>query len=166
MTLVYAPSQEGVVGQQADVVDVNGATKKLNILAVVQVGATGTPVGATAPLPVTSGTPTTLTATIANGASLSDAVAISGKLVGLVVPAAWTAASLTFQGSVDGVNFYNVYDDATERTIASASVVASHYIALTLTHWLGFTHIKVRSGTASAAVNQGAARSIILALAG
>lgn len=106
------------------------------------------------------------TATIANGESLSDAVAIgSGSVAALHLPAAWTAAALTFQGSVDGgVTYGNIYDDGVERTIASASIVASRILSLDQRDWEGFTHIKIRSGTAATPVNQGAARAILVAL--
>ncbi|NTU77322.1 MAG: hypothetical protein HGA90_05865, partial [Alphaproteobacteria bacterium] len=44
-----------------------------------------------------------VTATIASGTSLSDAQNLGGlRLFGLVMPAAWTTANLTFQASFDG----------------------------------------------------------------
>jgi hypothetical protein len=51
--------------------------------------------------------------TIASGASLSNAAAIppSHTLVGILMPAAWDAASLTFQGSWDGTNYGNAHSD-------------------------------------------------------
>lgn len=108
----------------------------------------------------------TATATIANGQSLSDAVALgTGFPAALQLPAAWTAAALTFQGSVDGGATYgNIYDDGVERTIASASVVADRILSLDQRDWHGLTHIKIRSGTAAAAVNQGASRAIVVGL--
>jgi hypothetical protein len=115
--------------------------------------------------------PTVLTATIANGASLSDAQQVSGRLVGIVIPAAWTAAAITFQGSQDGTNYFDIWDNATataaERTIASAGVptAGGRLLSLDLTDWLGVNYLKVRSGVAGAAVNQGAARLLGLVLA-
>lgn len=109
---------------------------------------------------------TAATATIANGASLSDAVALRrGRVAALQLPAAWTAAAITFQASLDGgVTYGNVYDDATERTIASGSVVADRVLSLDPADWAGFTHIKLRSGTAASPVAQGAARAIVVAV--
>ena len=110
--------------------------------------------------PVGSQAVETTTVTIANGASLSGAVDLGGrKLVALIMPGTWTAAGLTFQGSVDGTNFFNVYDGATERAL---TVSASYYSALNIADWVGFRWLKVRSGTAGSAVNQTAERTLTL----
>lgn len=110
--------------------------------------------------PVGSQAVETTTVTIANGASLSGAVDLGGrKLVAIIMPDAWTAAGLTFQGSVDGTNFFNVYDGATERAL---TVSASYYSAFNIADWVGFRWIKVRSGTAGSAVNQAAERVLTL----
>ena len=110
--------------------------------------------------PVGSQAVETTTVTIANGASLSGAVDLGGrKLVGIIMPDTWTAAGLTFQGSIDGTNFFNVYDGSSERTV---NVAASYYSALALSDWVGFRWIKIRSGTAASAVNQAAERVLTL----
>jgi hypothetical protein len=101
-------------------------------------------------------------AVIANGASLSGAVAIHpNSLVGIVMPADWTAANLTFQVSHDdGTTFNNLYDkDGTEVTVTAAD---DRYITLEPALWAGIRHLKVRSGTAGTPVNQGAARTLQL----
>ena len=68
--------------------------------------------------PVTQYNETILTAaTIAASASLSDVVRLppGHVLVGIVMPATWTAADLTFQFSADNVTYQNAYeDDGTE----------------------------------------------------
>lgn len=107
-----------------------------------------------------------LTATIANGASLSGAVALGGFVpVGIVYPAAWTAAAISFEGSYDnGTTYVEVCNsDGTEYTIASANVQTadSRYVPLTYASFLGLTHLKVRSGVSGTPVNQLAARTII-----
>lgn len=105
---------------------------------------------------------------IANGESISslggDAntgiIDLTKKsLVGIQMPAAWTAAGLSFSVSMDGGTTYNdLYDDTmTERSIA---VVASRSITLDPTKFMGCTHLKFRSGTGAGPVNQGAARTI------
>ena len=110
--------------------------------------------------PVGSQAVETTTVTIANGASLSGAVDLGGrKLVAIIMPGTWTAAGLTFQGSVDGTNFFNVYDGATERQL---TVAANYYSALNIADWVGFRWVKVRSGTAGSAVNQAAERVLTL----
>lgn len=100
---------------------------------------------------------------IAGGASLSAAVDIDGSsLVGIVMPAAWTAANLTFQGSSDDSVFNNLYDDAgTEVTVTAA---AARYIAVQPSEFVGFDTLKIRSGTSGTAVTQAAARTITLIL--
>lgn len=111
------------------------------------------------------------TALIANGASLSGEVDLAGnRPLALIMPVAWTAAVITFQGSHDGGTTYqNVYDsDGNELTSQAA---ASRNIGLTTNAaWvLGqFGKIKVRSGTSGAVVNQspGAAGTTITIVTG
>lgn len=102
------------------------------------------------------------TATIANGASLSGAVDLGAGavLAAIYMPAAWTAASLTFQASADGVTYVDVYDDGdVEYEIAAA---ASRSIKVSLEDFIGVRYLKVRSGTTATPVAQGASRSIVL----
>lgn len=94
-------------------------------------------------------------ATIAAGASLSDAVdLINYDLVALQIGANWTAASITFQSSEDGVEYSNVYDSGgTEISYAGAG--ASRFILVNTAHLGQFgRYIKIRSGTAAVPVNQ------------
>ena len=112
--------------------------------------------------PVVSQALETKSVTISSGSSLSSAVDLGGrKLVAIVMPSAWTAASLTFQASVDGVTYYDVYDGSTERTVA---VAASYYSMLAIGDYVGVRYLKVRSGTAASGVNQGADRTLTLVL--
>lgn len=100
---------------------------------------------------------------IAEDAALSGAVYLGAGLpVAIEMPAAWTAAALTFQGSVDGVVFANVYDDG--GTEYAASVAASQHIALDHNAFIGCAFVKVRSGTAGTPVNQVAARTLKLVI--
>ena len=104
---------------------------------------------------------TYLTATIANGVALAGAVELGGSaLVGIQMPAAWTAANLTAQISVDGTTYQDMYDDeGNEVTITAA---ASRFIQLIPSEWAGVHYIKLRSGTTGTPVNQGAARTLTL----
>lgn len=103
-----------------------------------------------------------LTATIANGASLSDAVDLNtGALFGIVMPSDWTAASLTFQVTFDGTTFVNLYDTAGNEITWTAAV--SQYLQdAAPAKWFGVRAVKVRSGTSGTPVNQGGARSLTL----
>lgn len=100
------------------------------------------------------------TATIANGASLSDVVdcGATSRAFRLVMPAAWTAAGLTVQSSADGITFSNLYTTAgAEYTITTD---ASRDVILPLADFIGIRYFRLRSGTAGAPVNQGASRAI------
>lgn len=106
------------------------------------------------------------TAVIANGASLSGAAHIGGpgqgsSLLRIVLPAAWTAANLTFQTSDSATGTFQDYyaADGTEVTVTAA---ASRDIGIAPIDFAGVAYVKVRSGTSAAAVNQGAARTITL----
>lgn len=96
-------------------------------------------------------------ATIANGGSLSPAVDMGGMaLVGIQMPAAWTAATITLQTSDDNSTFRNVHNTAGE-----VDLTVSASIQLMLAGLEGLSrYIKVRSGTTATPVNQGAERVI------
>ena len=81
-------------------------------------------------------------------------------LTAIVMPAAWTAANLTFQGSADGATYNNLYDDAdTELTVTAA---AARMLVLPPANWCAVPFLKIRSGTAAVPVAQAAARSLVL----
>lgn len=97
-------------------------------------------------------------AIIPNGGSLSNQFSVgSGTLVAVVMPAAWTAAVLTFQGSTDGVNFNDLYDFT--GTEVSVTVAAGEKVLID--HMDGNAYLKIRSGTGGTPVAQGAARNLI-----
>lgn len=100
------------------------------------------------------------TVTIANGASLSDALNIASRnFFGVIMPAAWTSAAMTFQGSFDGTNYFDLYDET--GTEVSFTVAASRYVIISSpAKFLGLKKIKVRSGTSGTPVNQAAERTV------
>jgi hypothetical protein len=97
----------------------------------------------------------TKTATFVDGANLSEALDLGeegGRLAGVLIPAGWTAADLTFQGSIDGTTFGNMYDkDGNEYTVKAA---ASRFVLLPIADFLGLRYLKIRSGTSGAPVTQ------------
>jgi hypothetical protein len=101
------------------------------------------------------------TVTIANGASLSDEFVVAGrKLISIATPTI-TSATLSFTAqNRKGDDFLPVYkDDGSEYTVGSAFTTARTFLA----PWLaGYYAIKIRSGTAAAPVNQGAARTFVV----
>jgi hypothetical protein len=103
-------------------------------------------------------------ASIAAGASLSGPVALGAlTLVGISMPAVWTPAVLTFQVSLDGSTWQELYDGSgNEVTITAA---AGQFIIPLLDPsylWRGVNLVQVRSGTAGAPVNQVAAAVVNL----
>jgi hypothetical protein len=99
-------------------------------------------------------------AVIAAGQSLSLPTAMGAlTLVGISMPAVWTAAPLTFQVSPDGGTTWQelYYDSGVEVSIAAA--VANVFIvsqALPSYLWRGINYVKIRSGTLAAPVVQAA----------
>ena len=107
----------------------------------------------------------TVTATIANGESLSAEVDLGeGRaLVGIIMPAAWTAAVITFQSGVATGVVTNLFQFGAE---VSYTVDASRYIALQdVMQFYGARYVRVRSGPAATPVAQDAERVITLVTA-
>ncbi len=103
------------------------------------------------------------TVTIANGASLSSGALVGDAvLCGIQYPAAWTAAALTFQISLDGETWKDLYDDAGAEVTINPSSPAGKYVAISPDAFAAAPYVRVRSGTAALAVNQAAARTIYL----
>lgn len=105
-----------------------------------------------------------VSATIANGASLSDAVNLGGMLLARIdVPAEFDGTALTFQGSVDDVTFYNIYDKS--GTELNYTVAASRDVRIdSIFDFWGLSSIKIRAGTAGAPSNQTGATVLKLSL--
>jgi len=104
----------------------------------------------------------TLDFSIANGASLSQALRLNGLHVeAIVMPGTWTAAGLSFAASETEAGTYLPVVDAlgVEMTL---TVAASRRIAVPLGALRGHEWIKLQSGTNAAAVNQGGARTVTL----
>jgi hypothetical protein len=107
-----------------------------------------------------SATKNIASAVIANGTSLSGAFSVGGAvLCGVLMPAAWTTAVLTFQVSLDGVTFEDLYDSSGLEY--SVTVQAGQYAAINASDMYGLQFFKVRSGTGASAVNQGSARTLM-----
>lgn len=101
-----------------------------------------------------------LPAVIAAGQSLSAATPLGAyTMVGISMPAVWTAASLSFQVSSDGgATWQELFNDnGTAVSIPAASAAAGQFIALTTNSnytWRGINMMKVRSGTVGVPVVQ------------
>ena len=96
-------------------------------------------------------------AAIAAGQSLSGPVALGAlTLVGISMPAVWTAAGLTFQVSPDGgVTWQELFDGAgNEVKVVGAAGQFLMLPALPPYVWRGLNMLQLRSGTAVSPVNQ------------
>jgi len=109
-------------------------------------------------------------AVIAEGTSQSDAIRKPGyKIVGIIMPAAWTAADITFLVSNDPatgfVKLVQASDEAeiTSKASASEAIVFNGAIKEALA--LG-VYVKIRSGTSGTPVNQVAGARIIVIFSG
>ncbi len=99
--------------------------------------------------------------TIANAGSLSNKAYIGhGKLVAIIMPDEWDAATLTFQGSADGETFNDIHDGTGAETEFQAD--ASRHI--TVDDYAGAPWMKVRSGTSGSPAAQTPARIIQLVI--
>lgn len=104
----------------------------------------------------------TLTATIANGAALSGSIFLGEKsLVAIQMPAAWTAADITFQVSDDGSTYEELLDDS-GTAISITAPAAGNRLNLAAGDYASVLFLKVRSGTSGVPVNQAAARTLTL----
>lgn len=75
------------------------------------------------------------------------------RLSRIEIPSGWvTATSATFQTSIDGATAYNLYDSTGNEY--AVTVAASRSVLVPLIDFIGIRYIKIRSGTAAAAVNQ------------
>ena len=101
-------------------------------------------------------------AIIYSGTALTGSIDTKDQpVMAIRIPASWTTANLTFQGSQDATNFfdvYNIYGD--EYTVVVGG--ASRYIVLSPLEFQWARYIKIRSGTTGTPVNQGADRSLLI----
>lgn len=106
----------------------------------------------------------TLSVTLAEASALTGAINLGGlRLFAIIMPADWTSANLTFQMSPDAGNTWvNVMDQNGSEIVAVAGT--SRCIVLDPTQFAAFQHLRLRSGTASASVNQTASREVTLLL--
>lgn len=105
--------------------------------------------------------PTILSTTIASGTSLSAAISLGpNTLVGIGMPAGWDAAAMSFQVTLDGTTFLDLFDETGAEY--APTVTLGQYITLDPSVFAGVVQIKVRSGTTGTPVNQLADRVISL----
>lgn len=96
------------------------------------------------------------TVTIAGSASLSGAVDLGPfTLCGLLLASTWDTNVISFAASTTLGGTYVPILSASGAEVATGSIAASKWIALDPADFAGIRFLKIRSGTSSAAVNQG-----------
>jgi formylmethanofuran:tetrahydromethanopterin formyltransferase len=91
----------------------------------------------------------TQTVTIANGATTSDAINMNGfDLVSLVLPAALTSTAMSFQASIDGTNFFTLYN--TGGAALTVTVGASRIVLFVPGDLGAFPFLKLVAGSTEA----------------
>ena len=105
-----------------------------------------------------------LSVTFAANVSLSNVITLRHRAtLGVFTDAAWTAADMTAQVSVDGVNWWNVKTVGNYGEWCVAMPTATReYNPFPIELLPSQTHIRFRSGTAATPVNQTAARELHL----
>lgn len=100
-------------------------------------------------------------AIIANGQQESATINQGGfSLCGVLIPAAFTGTSISFEASIDNVTFYPVYNTIA-GVLLSYVVAPSRYIAIDPKDFHGIQYLKIKSGSA-----EGAARTLVASLKG
>jgi hypothetical protein len=94
---------------------------------------------------------------ILSGASQSNAIQLDFETpLTVVMPAAWTAAKLSFLASFDGVTYGMLSYEGTE---VSYTVAAGDFVTLDPFKFSRVPFLKLRSGVAATPVNQAADRT-------
>lgn len=96
---------------------------------------------------------------------LSDVIDLGdNRLIAIIMPSAWTAATITFQASKDGVTFKDVI--LWDGGEIEYTVDVDQWIIVEPIHFAGMKFIKIRSGTSATPVSQLAERTIELVTRG
>ncbi|MFZ1109842.1 MAG: hypothetical protein WAN43_16025 [Rhodomicrobium sp.] len=102
-----------------------------------------------------------VTASFSAGQSLSAATGLGeNALHGILMPAIWTPANLTFQVSLDGVNYFEFYDAFGNEITVIAD--AGRYVQLDPAVWRAVNGVIVRSGIQLQPVVQVSATALTL----
>lgn len=93
---------------------------------------------------------------IASGQTASASAQIGDLiLTGFILPAAFTGTAVTFQGSLDNITFYTIYDST--NTALTATVTQGRAYTMNLVNFTTWPYMKIVSGSA-----EGADRTVTL----
>ena len=98
------------------------------------------------PSPVASGRGDIHTTIIAAGQTESEVLDLDNqRLLAVRVPTGWTAATISFKGTIEGGELYPLYIDNTEISI---TVAPDRYVLVDPAHFFGFEQIILVSSVA------------------
>jgi len=99
-------------------------------------------------------------ASIVIGNSITNAIQLNqASALGITTGSSLTSTTLTFMVSVDGSNFYSLYDDSSiEVSLTTASVVRAYN--LPIAKFYPWNWFKIREGTSASPVNQATINSL------
>ena len=103
----------------------------------------------------------TTTLTIPASASVSEAFPLATRsLLGFITPAAWSAATLTIEVSLNGTNWFTAYDSygSAVGSYTNIPTTTATAYAVDFTSLLPWLFVRLRSGTSAAPVTQPANR--------
>jgi hypothetical protein len=85
--------------------------------------------------------------TIANGGTTSTAYELGGThLIGVLIPSAFTGNKLIIEGSIDGINFYQLYG-STSGTAKEIKVAVNRFIEIENNYDNPFNFIRLVSAS-------------------
>jgi hypothetical protein len=94
---------------------------------------------------------------IANGSNQSIAITLNELTpVGIIAGSTLSASGLSFLGSVDGINFYGIYDKSSEVLVVSGSApnASARSYSLDPMTFFPYNFIKVRMGSSASSTVQ------------
>lgn len=95
--------------------------------------------------------------------TLSDSINLGGaRVVGVRIPAGWTAATLTIQTGFDGATFQDLIDNTGELSLTAVAGKDSMFSQAQQEVLRAANYIKVRSGASGSTVNQTTSRALKL----
>ena len=101
---------------------------------------------------------------ILSGQSISTSVGVSGpnnQIVGLILPAAWDPAPITFQWSIDNGFWYDIFD----RTGHEQNFTFTPNAFIPIQSQYGFypfPYLQIRSGSRAQPIKQSATRQFLI----
>ena len=105
-----------------------------------------------------------ITATIPAGSALSNSIDLTNGAVNYVIaPSNWDDANVSFQVSYDSIAFYDLFDASGFELVRE--LVPGSAVAINPALTAAAMHLRIRSGTRVAPVNQAADSTFILVLA-